>query len=111
MPKAPLNIWHKAGNLETVYSEFLEVRKCGNVTQRSCVEPVGSEPGMIEAFQANPQSPGKRKQAKLVWFFERLRPPATCGDSLRGVFVVGGDGVMEMGDGSHVPRVTGQGAR
>jgi len=45
--EAPLDVWRKAGYLEIVYSELLEVRECGKVTQRTSVELVGSEHGAI----------------------------------------------------------------
>ena len=43
MPKAPSNVWHESVYFEIVYSEILEVRECGKVTQRMPVEPFGSE--------------------------------------------------------------------
>ena len=45
--EAPLDVWHKAGYFEIVYSEFLEVRERGKVTQCMSVELIGSECGAI----------------------------------------------------------------
>ena len=42
-----LNVWHKAGYLEIVYSELLEVRECRKVTECTSVELIGGERGTI----------------------------------------------------------------
>jgi len=42
--KAPSNVRHEAGYLETVYSKLLEVRECGKVTQGASAKPPRSEP-------------------------------------------------------------------
>jgi hypothetical protein len=41
--KVPLNVWHKAGYLEIVYSKFLEVCECGKVMQGASIKPLGSD--------------------------------------------------------------------
>jgi len=66
VPKALLDGWHETWYLEVVYSKFLEVCKCGKVTQRGSDEPIRSEPGMITTLQADPEPFDERKQAKLV---------------------------------------------
>jgi hypothetical protein len=43
VPKALLNVWHKAGYLEAIYSKFLEVRECGKVTQGATAKRFGSK--------------------------------------------------------------------
>ena len=48
--KALLDVRHKAGYLEVVYPEFLEVRECGKVTQCTSVEVVGSKRGAIRTL-------------------------------------------------------------
>jgi len=66
VPKALLNDWHKAGYLEVVYSEFLEIRKCRKMTQCTPSEVFGSEFVCIGVIQADPESFDEWKQAELV---------------------------------------------
>jgi len=52
--ETPSNVRHEGGHMEIVYSEFLEVRKCGKVTQGTSAKPHGSE--LIIVPQADSES-------------------------------------------------------
>ena len=66
VPKALLDDWHKAGYLEEIYSEFLEICQCREVTQRTPAKVFGSELGSIYIIQADLESFKEWKQTKLV---------------------------------------------
>ena len=62
-----------------------------------------------ENCKANPESFDEWKQTELVQFLERSGPPVL--PARVEVVVIGCNGVMKIGDGSNVPRVTCHGAR
>jgi hypothetical protein len=64
--KALLNVLHKAGYLEVIYSKFLEVRERGKVTQGGTVKLFRGELGMGIIVQADTESLDERKQTKLI---------------------------------------------
>ena len=69
MSEATLNGWNTAGYLKIVYSEFLEVRKCGEVAQGTPAEPFGIEFHMRIIStdpHADPELFNEWKQTKLV---------------------------------------------
>ena len=55
VPEALLNGRHEAGHIEMVYSEFLEVRKGGEVTRGTPVEPRRSEQCVPLVVQTDPE--------------------------------------------------------
>ena len=57
------NIFDESGYVEVIYSEFLEVRERGKVTEGAAVD---SEPGVDVRAQTHTQSFDERKQAKIV---------------------------------------------
>ena len=64
--EALLNVWHKAVYLEIVYSEFLEIRECGEVRQGAPVELFGSELIQTGNPQTDPELLDEWKQTELV---------------------------------------------
>jgi hypothetical protein len=107
--EALLDVRHKAGYLEMVYSKLLEVRERGKVRQGAPLELFGSE--LAKVVIADSESFGEWKQTKLVGVLERSRPEALFTALVAETMVVGCEGVMKMGGGSDVPRVTCRGAR
>lgn len=61
MPEALLNVRHKAGYLKFIYYKFLEVRKCGKITQCTFTEPLGSELSNVVNPGEDLESLDKRK--------------------------------------------------
>jgi hypothetical protein len=100
--KALLNVLHKAGYLEVIYSEFLEVHECGEVTQGGTVKLFRSELGREITVEVDTESLDERKQTKLIQILEWCRPqifPVLLGKGM----VVSCEGVVKMGYGSGVP--------
>ena len=64
--EALLNIWHKAGYLEIVYSEFLEACECGEVRQGAPVELFRSELVKTGTLQTDPELFDEWEQTKPV---------------------------------------------
>ena len=58
--------WHESGYFEKVYSEVLEVRECGKVTQCALAKPRGRNPGITNDPHADPESFDEWEQTKLV---------------------------------------------
>ena len=54
MPKAPLDVGHKAGYFKVTDREFLEVGKRREVTHSASSEPFRAE--LVVVIQANPKS-------------------------------------------------------
>ena len=52
------------------YSELLEVRECGKVTEGASTKQFGSELARGETAQVVPDLPDEWKQLKVVWFSE-----------------------------------------
>ena len=99
--KALLNGWHEVGYSEEVYSEFLEIRKCREMTQCSPTELFGSKLDSTGVIQADPELFNERKKAEIVRLLEWPRPqvpPVPTGTTF-----VGSKAVVKVGDGSSVP--------
>jgi hypothetical protein len=101
--KALLNIRHKAGYLEMVYSELLEVCERGEVRQGAPIELFGGELVGTGTPQTNSELFDEWKQTKLVRFSEWSRPEALLTTLVAFVMIVGREGMMKMGDGGNVP--------
>ena len=95
------NVRHETWYYQVIYSKFLEVGKCGKVTQGPSVKPFGSE-GSVECAVTEPLD--ERKQAEVVCILERPRPRGSPGTR-----VVDCEGVVKMGDSCGVQRVAGHG--
>ena len=72
VPEALLDGRQEAGHIEIVYSQLLEVRKGGEVTQGTPVEPCRSEQHEPPVVQMDPEWFDEWEQTKLVRFFEWL---------------------------------------
>ena len=108
--KVPLDIWYEAGYLEMIYSKLLEICECGKVTQGGSSEPRRSEHDGVVRSHADTQSLDEWGKTKTVRLLERYRPQIPHILPASWPFV-GREGVVKMGDGCGVPRVTCHGAR
>ena len=66
VPKTLSDGWHKAGYFEKVYSEVLEVRECGKVTQCAVAKPRGRKPRIANVPHADPESFDEWEQTKFI---------------------------------------------
>ena len=66
MPKALLNVRHRAGYLDAVHSEFLKVGQYREVAQAAMVEPSGDELGRGKITHVDAEQLDERKQTELV---------------------------------------------
>ena len=64
--EALLNFRHEAGDLEIVYSKFLEVFEGEKVAEGALTEPFWSELGVSTRLQADPEPFDEGKQTELV---------------------------------------------
>ena len=109
MTKIQLKVQQESGNVQTVYLEFLDIGQREEATQVSVVESFRRKfREGLWMFPADLQFFYQGKQTELVKVPEWFGPYMirVC------VFAPGwhGKGVVEMGDGSDVPGITGQGA-
>jgi hypothetical protein len=58
------DVQHEAGYLEIIYPELLEVRECGEVTERAPIKAFGSK--LVKRGQADAELLDEWKQTKLV---------------------------------------------